>query len=149
MGIGNPDRGDDGAGREAARRLAALRLPDVQIVETGGEATAVLARLEKAGAAFLIDACVSGAPAGSVRRIDLVAESLPDARYGLSSHGFGLAEAVALAKRLETLPPRCVLYAIEAKDFGFNTKLSPCVARAVDAVVEALRHDIAAVAQGD
>lgn len=143
IGLGNPDRGDDGAGREVARRLLAAEAPKgVRIVEADGEATAILAYLDGASTAFLIDACVSGAPSGTVRRIDLTQETLPRARYGLSSHGFGLAEALALAQALDRLPKRCIVYAIEGEGFEIGAPLSPAVAHGVAETVEALRREI-------
>ena len=33
IGLGNPDRGDDAVGHTVARRVAALRLPGIQVVE--------------------------------------------------------------------------------------------------------------------
>ncbi len=146
IGAGNPERGDDAAGREAARRLRKIGLQGAQIAETPGEATALLALMEKASAVFLIDACVSGAPVGTVRRVDLAQSALPEAQYGVSSHGFGLAEAIGLASALGTLPRRCVLYAIEGGSFDTGAPLSPAVAEAVGDVVERLRREIQALA---
>jgi hydrogenase maturation protease len=142
IGVGNPDRGDDGAGREVVRRLAAAGPPHVRVVETEGEATTILGHLERASSAFLIDACVSGAPPGTVRRIDLAQEPLPSAHYGLSSHGFGLAEAIALAQSLGTLPPSCIIYAIEGENFEIGAPLSQAAERGVDEVVAALRREL-------
>lgn len=145
IGVGNPDRGDDAIGREVARRLMHKAGPAARIVEADGEATTLLSQLEGASIAFLIDACVSGAPPGTVRRIDLATQSLPQARYGLSSHGFGLAEAVALAQTLGTLPPRCIVYAVEAETFEHGAPLSAAAARGVAEVAEALRREMAAL----
>lgn len=142
IGVGNPERGDDGAGREVARRLRAIGFVGTRIVEADGEATALLASMEKASSVFLIDACVSGAPPGSVRRVDLARSPLPEARYGVSSHGFGLAEAIALGAALGALPPRCVLYAIEGEGFEVGAPLSKAVSDAVGQVVEGLSGEI-------
>lgn len=142
IGVGNPERGDDGAGRAVARRLGEMGLPRVEIVEVEGDATAVLAAMQKNPLVFLIDACVSGAQAGTVRRIDLARSPLPDAQYGLSSHGFGLAEAIGLATALGTLPPHCVLYAIEGESFDIGAPLSPLVRAAIDKVVSSLSDEI-------
>lgn len=142
IGVGNPDRGDDGAGREVVRRLRETNAQSALIVETGGEATAILSSLEGASAAFLIDACVSGAPPGAVRRIDLANEALPQARYGLSSHGFGVAEALELAQALGQLPERCIIYAIEGESFEAGAALSVAANRGVAETVEALRREL-------
>jgi hydrogenase maturation protease len=145
IGVGNPDRGDDAIGREVARRLMAEGALSARFIEADGEATTLLGHLEGVSTAFLIDACVSGATAGSVRRIDLAARPLPQARYGLSSHGFGLAEAVALAQALGTLPPKCVVYAVEAESFEHGAPLTAAAARGVAKAVEALRREITAL----
>lgn len=142
IGVGNPLRGDDGAGREVARRLGQRRRPNVRVLETDGEASRLLSLMEGATFVYLIDACVSGAGAGSYRRIDLAEEPLPEAAYGFSSHGFGLAAALALGKTLGSLPAHCIVFAIEAESFDIGAPVSAPVSRAVDAVVAALRREL-------
>jgi hydrogenase maturation protease len=139
--IGNPQRGDDAAGRAVAHALRAL-LVDVEIIEEEGEATRVLARLEGADAAFIVDACFSGAEPGEIRRFDASAGPLPRAAFGASTHGFGLAEALELARALGALPSRCVVYAIEGGTFDIGASMSPAVAAAVAVVADRLRADI-------
>lgn len=139
--IGNPQRGDDAAGRAVAHALRAL-LVDVDIVEEAGEATRVLARLEGADAAYIVDACVSGATPGEIRRFDVGTGPLPRAAFGASTHGFGLAEALELARALGALPSRCVVYVIEGGTFDIGASMSPAVAAAVAVVADRLRADI-------
>jgi hydrogenase maturation protease len=142
IGVGSLDRGDDAAGREVARRLRVTCESHAEILELEGEATGILAALEKAEAAFVIDACLSGAAAGTIRRFD-VAEGLPAAlSFGLSSHGFGLAEAVELAKALGALPPRCIVYAIEGESFEISAPVSAAVTRAIEEVAMRVRDEI-------
>jgi hydrogenase maturation protease len=139
--IGNPQRGDDSVGGAVARALRAL-LDGVEIIEEEGEATSVLARLEGADAAFIVDACVSGRAPGEIRRFDLGEGPLPQTGFGASTHGFGLAEALELARALGALPRRCVVYAIEGENFAIGASLSPRVAAAVETVAERLCADI-------
>jgi hydrogenase maturation protease len=142
VGIGNPDRGDDAAGRAVVRLLRDAPPDGVGLVEQGGEATALLACLEGASTAFLVDACSSGAPPGTVRRFDVGKEPLPQVVFGLSTHGIGLAEAIELARVLGKLPSNCVVYAIEGSAFEVGTPLSPAVAAAVAAVAARLRCEL-------
>lgn len=145
VGIGNPDRGDDAVGRAVVRRLLG-RLPDgVEIVEADGEATALLARLDGAQAVYLVDACASGAAAGAIRRFDVATRPLPQGAFGLSTHGFGLAEAIELARVLEQLPPRCVVYAVEGGSFETGAPLSAPVAAAVPEVADRICAELAGV----
>jgi hydrogenase maturation protease len=149
IGIGNPDRGDDAAGRIVAHRLRNT-LPDgVDIVEEHGEATALMARLDGAAEAWLIDACSSGAAAGTVRRFDVAQTPLPHGAFGASTHGFGVAEAIELARILGQLPLRCVVYAIDGESFETGAPLSSPVAGAVADIVARLRAEIAGELMGD
>ncbi len=147
IGIGNPDRGDDGVGRAVAERLRELG-PGVDVVEQGGEATALLAAMEGAARVFFIDACVSGVAAGTIRRFDLAKAPLPPLRPGVSSHGFGLAEALQLAAALGQMPSQCVVYAIEGAEFAHGAPLSPPVRAAVEDVVGRLSAELTE-GQGD
>jgi hydrogenase maturation protease len=71
----------------------------------------LLTLLGQADAAIIIDAMRAGLPAGSVRRFavdELSAES------GLmSTHGFGIADALALGQALGGLPGEMVVVGIE------------------------------------
>ena len=60
------------------------------------------------------------------------ATPLPRGALGMSTHGFGLAEALELARALGQLPRRCIVYAIEGASFETGAPLSPEVAAAVD-----------------
>ncbi len=146
LAIGNPDRGDDRAGRAAAHALRALAPDHVEVVEADGEATALLASLERAGAAFLIDACASGAPVGTIHRFDVAEAPLPQAAFSVSSHGLGLHHAIELARALGGLPSRCVVYAIEGACFDVGAPMSPAVAAAGG---EAARRILAEIGGAD
>lgn len=142
IGLGNPDRGDDAAGREVARRLRETGLLSADILELDGEATALLARLEGASAAILVDASISGGPPGMVRRFDVAAGPLPSGAFGVSSHGFGLAEAIELARALGALPPRCIVYAIEGERFDIGAPMSACVWAAIGGLAQRVRDEL-------
>ncbi len=143
LGVGNPDRGDDAAGRWVARLLRGRLPDDVEVAEHDGEATSLLVRFGGVAAAFLVDGCSSGALAGTVRRFDVSAAPLPQAAFGLSTHGFGLAEAIELARTLALLPTHCIVYAIEGESFEVGASLSLPVATAVADVARRLGAEIA------
>jgi hydrogenase maturation protease len=134
IGIGHPDRGDDAIGRIVAARLAPRAGDGVDVIGLDGEATALLERLGETEHAIVVDAVLSGAPPGTIRRFDVVRQALPTGT-GLSSHGFGLAEAVELARALGRLPARCTVFAVEAASFDHGAPLSCEVAAAADEVV--------------
>ena len=143
LGIGNPDRGDDGVGRAVACALRASAPRDVRVLEQHGEATALVLALQSVDQAWLIDAARSGAPAGTIHRIDCALADPAVLGNAVSSHGFGLAEAIALARAMGSLPNRCIVYAVEAADFTPGTPLSPAVAAAAREVTARILKDIA------
>ena len=137
IGVGNPDRGDDGVGRLVARLLRDRVAADVRIVETDGNAAQVIELLQAADCVWLVDAAVSGAPGGTIHRVNCSSGELPPAAPTASSHGLGVAEAIALARTLGTLPRRCVVYAVEGEGFEQGGAVSGTV---VDAAHEVARR---------
>jgi hydrogenase maturation protease len=148
IGIGNPDRGDDAVGCEVVRLLR-RRLPaGVELVHHVGEATAILNDLEGVGAAFLVDAAASGAEPGTVRRFDVAGTALPSGLAELSSHGFGLAQAVELARAFGSLPRHCIVYAIEGRQFEPGAALSPEAARTAAEVAGRILDELKSTEDG-
>lgn len=131
LGIGNLDRGDDAAGRMAIRLLRHRVPTDVEVAELEGEATSLLAVLEDRRSAVIVDACRSEYTPGSVQRFDVNQAPLPAVHFSLSTHSFGLPAAIELARSLQLLPPRCIVYAMEGQCFDSNAGLSPAVAAAI------------------
>ena len=131
IGLGNPDRGDDAVGLHVARRVATLGLPDVVVEDARGDTLALLDRWAGVGRVVLVDAAAPIALPGRIHRLDPLAGPLPrDLALG-STHAFGLAEAVELARTLGLLPQWMTIYAIEAACFHPGAALSPAVAAAV------------------
>jgi hydrogenase maturation protease len=145
IGVGNPDRGDDGVGRAVAKLVEAMSLPGVAVAHMNGEIAALIERMADESIVYLIDACQSGALPGKVRRIDAVRETLPPESLAASTHGLGLAQAVELARTLGQLPQTCILYAIEGAQFEVGAALSPVVERVCAEVAGRLRDELAAI----
>jgi hydrogenase maturation protease len=141
-GIGNPDQGDDGVGCFVAKRIAAAGMADAEVIEHRAEASLLLPHLAAVRRAFLVDASVSGARPGTIRRFDVAAGPLPAMVRRLSAHGLDLAEAIELARALGQLPSQCVVYAIEAGQCEAGRALTPAVEQAVSIVAEQLLSEI-------
>ena len=144
IGVGNPWRGDDAAGLEAARRLRELVPSDVSVRELEGEPVSLLDAWEGAAAALVVDAVLTGADPGTVHRIEALDEPLPEPQAGASTHALGLAEAIELARVLDRLPGRLVVYGIEAESFEAGERLTPAVASAVEAAAGAIAAELGA-----
>jgi hydrogenase maturation protease len=143
VGLGNPDRGDDGVGGRVARLLRDQVPARVRIEEQVGTATGLIDTLRQADRVILVDAMVSGQPAGTVLRLDCVAGNVIPARAGASSsHGLGVAEGIGLARALGFLPDRCVLFAVEGAQFAPGADLSPSVEAAAREVVKRIVTEV-------
>ncbi|OVE80315.1 hypothetical protein BVY02_00625 [bacterium J17] len=137
IGIGNVDRGDDGIGIEAARQLRNLAPEGVTVVEKRGETTELLAAWRGEGHVIAVDAIVSGKPAGTVHRFIANEKELSSDDFQCSTHGFGLREAVELARALGELPEELIIYGVEGKNFNSGGGLSE---EAKQGVEEAVRQ---------
>ena len=145
VGIGNPDRGDDGAGRAVARVLGQMAPDGAEIVEATGEVTELLDLMARSATVYVVDACLSGAAPGTIRRFDARERPLPENTFATSTHGLGLAQAIELARTLGQLPRQCIVFAIEGASFDIGAALSPPVDKAVFTVAFQLRREIAAM----
>jgi len=140
IGVGNALRADDAAGLEIVRRLRAG--PGVDVLEQSGEATALLDALRGRAAALIVDAA-AGTDPGRLHRLDAAAGPLPQGMFGVSTHGFGVAEGIELARALGALPPVCVVYAVEGERFETGAPISEAVARTLPLAAESITKDIA------
>ncbi len=147
IGVGNALRGDDAAGLVVVGRLG--ELPDqITILSYEGEAVGLLDKWQGADAVVLIDSVHSGAPAGTVHRLDAGAVALPALLRRSSSHTIGIAETIELARTLGTLPAEVVVLGVEGEVFDAGAELSQAVAGAVDGLVEAVREEALRLAAG-
>ena len=142
IGVGNEYRSDDGAGIAVARRLRALFPTGVTILEESGEGAALMQAWQGASWVMLVDAVRSGAPPGTIHRLDARAAPLPMGFFHYSTHAFSVAEAVELARSLDQLPAHLIVYGIEGATFAAGVELSPAVEQAVEAVVERLAQEV-------
>jgi hydrogenase maturation protease len=133
--VGNPYRRDDGVGVAV---MAALP-PGTPVVEATGEPTELLNLWSGAPRVVLVDAMSAGAAPGTVHVLacrDGLWDAAPPAAAA-STHGLGVAEAVALGEALGNLPRELLLVGIEVADTSYGVGLSDAVAAAVPAAVAA------------
>ena len=138
IAIGNRYRGDDALGCLMADELRGAASGIADVIEHDGESASLIESWQGRRCAVLIDAVSSGAEAGMIHHIDLNKQALPDRFRSFSTHAFGVAEAVELARVLNKLPPRIIFYGVEGKVFAADTKLSA----PLQAVVKTLRQRI-------
>lgn len=140
IGVGNVLRGDDAAGLHVARRLVARGMENVY--ESVGETASLMELWKGARVVLLADAAQSGAPAGTVTRLDASIQPLPAAFLHCSTHAFGVAEAVELSRSLGTLPPKVIVFGIEGANFEHGAPLSPEVESGVADAVRQIETEV-------
>lgn len=141
IGLGNADRGDDGAGFEVARDLAASGLP---VLVHEGDGLGLIELWREAKRVIVVDAVVGAIAPGGYARFDASAQPLPAALACGRVHGVGLAEAIEIARALSALPDALAVYAIGAGSFALGSGIDPAVAAACSEVAERIRREIAA-----
>jgi len=143
IGIGNSWQGDDGAGIAVAQRVRERAPAAVEIVELEGEPVSLVDAWDPGSEVFLVDAVSSGAPPGTVHRVEATDSPLPsELSTTASTHTFGVGEAVELARALGRLPRRLIVFGIEAGSLSAGRDLSPEVASAVDEVAERILAEL-------
>ena len=154
VGVGNPDRGDDGVGPMVARQLREWALPEAVIMERSGDALALMEDWAGHEAVVLVDAAAApggvagrGTVPGRVHRIDLLEDALPPGLSLSSTHALGVAEAVGLARALGRLPGCLIAYAVEGENFAPGAGLSPAVAAAAEGVVARVADEVRQLAK--
>ena len=143
IGLGNEYRSDDAAGLRVARELRS-RLPnDIKTIELSGEGTALMEAWKGAAHVILIDAVRSGAAPGTVFRFEAHRRSLPTNFFHYSTHAFGVAEALEVARALNQLSAKLIVYGIEGKNYSAGLTLSREVETAIPEVVNLIFHELA------
>jgi hydrogenase maturation protease len=93
----------------------------------------------------MVDAVVSGGPPGAIYRFNVHSGGAPvQLSRSPSSHGWGVAEALALGQLFQDLPPCLIIFGIEGKNFGPGQEVSEEVEAAIPEAVRRIRREIQA-----
>ena len=132
--LGSPFRGDDAAGPAAAERL---RATGATVLDCADEPTRLLDLWEGLDTVVVVDAVRSGAPPGTLHRVDAADGPLPRDLGLASTHAMGIADALELGRALGRAPRRVVVVGVEGASFAMGEEMTPDVAAALDALVAA------------
>ena len=134
IGIGNPERGDDGAGRAVAGLLKGRLPQNTGLMEHSGEGISLMESWEGVKKIILVDAVFSGAEPGTIHRFDAAEGPFPAFLRKYSTHAFGVGEAVEMARALKRMPERLVFFGVEGASFEAGAEIGPRVAESLDKV---------------
>jgi hydrogenase maturation protease len=136
IGIGNEYRSDDGIGLVVAREIHKKLIPSVTVKEESGEGVTLMEVWQGFQNVIIVDAVSSGVIPGTFFRIDANKEAVPIKFFHYSTHAFSVAEAIELARTMNTLPSRLLIYGIEGAAFTAGVKISSRVKEAANQVIE-------------
>lgn len=142
VGVGNQFRSDDAVGLEVAREVASLNMPSVEVIEHSGEGTSLMEVWKGFQNVIIVDAVLSGAKPGTIHTFDARQEKIPTDFFHYSSHAFGVAEAIELARTLNNLPQQLIIFGIEGVNFDFGTSVSPKIQEAIPRLVEMIKSEL-------
>ena len=139
IGYGHALRGDDGVGAAVVR---ALRDAPITAVAFDGDGTELMTLWQDRSRVVVIDASQGGGTPGAVLRFDATAAPLPAGLMRHSSHQFGLAEAIEMARALDQLPSHLIVYAVEGKTFQLGDALSAPIEAALPQLSQQALQDL-------
>jgi hydrogenase maturation protease len=148
IGVGNRLRGDDAAGLRVVECLRGSLPAGVELLEHESEPTVLIEAWDGEDCVWLVDSVSSGAAPGTIHRIDVGREELSAELFRSSTHHFGLAETVELARAVGRLPTRMVVYGIEGQEFGLREGVTASVRRAVERTAAAVREEVRSCTSG-
>jgi hydrogenase maturation protease len=140
IGIGNEYRSDDGVGVHIAQKIRDKHLATVTVKQESGEGTALMEAWQGFESVILVDALSSASKPGTLMTFDVQEGPVPASFFHSSTHAFGVAEAIELARVMHTLPPRLTLYGIEGVSFEAGIRLSRIVEESAKIVIEQIVH---------
>ena len=145
FGIGSPF-GEDQIGWRVAEVIQQRLLtrssihPYVQIECCDRPGTRLIELMQNAPIVFLIDAVVTGSKIGTIHRLQN--DEIHEFKGLLSTHHFGVAQALQIGDALNMLPENVILYGIEIGDIEFNTNISQSVSQAINQVAIQVKNEI-------
>jgi hydrogenase maturation protease len=114
----------------------------VEVVEHDGDPTGLIDAWDGADLAIVVDALSPQTTPGKVHRLEVDPASDQRPAPVVSSHGASPGQAVALARALDRLPRRLVLYGLEGQTFSPGLGLSPAVEVSVAALSDRILDEV-------
>lgn len=142
IGVGNRWRCDDGIGPRVVDALAGDLGGAVDLLILDGEPARLVEAWAGRTSVVVVDAVRSGASPGTLHRVDALGGNVAVAASP-STHGAGVADAVALGRALSRLPDRLVVLGTEPSCVDHGADLSAPVAASFDELVRRAVEEVA------
>jgi len=136
LGAGNPLRRDDGVGVRIAQELEKQGMPQsVHVLDIGTGGLGFIDRMRGIPKVVFLDAVEMGERPGTVRVFTQQEMQKAPEKIQVSLHEIDLPQLLLFAS-LQGRSPEILVVAIQPKDLGWGTGLSPELERAVPDIVE-------------
>jgi hydrogenase maturation protease len=141
LGIGNVLMGDEGVGVHVVNEISNAGVPDeVECLDGGTGSFLLLEAMQSAEKVILIDACIDGAEAGKVRKLQ--PKFSKDYPKTLTAHDIGLKDLLDAFYLMGKRPPDVTLFAISIPPLNdMILDLSPAVSSAVPHIAQLVRAE--------
>ncbi len=141
VGVGNEFGTDDAIGVLVAREMRRRFPCGLRVVEASGEGVSLIDAWKGADEVIIVDA-MAGPEPGEIHRFDASSSRIPNQLSLFSSHAFGVADAIELARELHQLPPVTILYGIEGEAFDPGVGLSDSVLKSLPRLLAMIEQDL-------
>jgi hydrogenase maturation protease len=151
LGLGNILLKDEGVGVHVAKQLQDMALPDnVEVVDGGTAALDMLLSQKDLDKLVVVDATSAGKKAGTIYKARLKAGEIDKLScifsqgedLKISSHQFGLIDALAAAEKMNRSPREIVIIGVEPKEINYGLELTEQVSRRIPEVVKMVLEEI-------
>ena len=143
VGIGNEFRKDDGVGCYVVGKIMSRGGGRLAAKILAREGTDLIECWRGYGTVYVVDAAMSGSEPGTVHRFEIPGQEIPKSVFRTSTHAFSLADVIHLAQTLDALPPKVIVYGIEAGSFEHGSGLTEKVKSGADKLAEELIEEFA------
>jgi hydrogenase maturation protease len=142
LGVGNPFRRDDGIGPAVIQALQdAGKLQNVDLLDGGTDGFNLLDDIKGYDEVLVVDAVDMGMSPGSIRLFSPAEAKMTIQADALSTHGFGLAEVIALMETLD-INTELTLLGVQVKDIAFGEEMSPEVSEKIPELLKRIEEYI-------
>jgi hydrogenase maturation protease len=146
LGVGNPLRRDDGIGPEIIRLFSQNRnsyklSANTDLLDGGTDGLGLIEYLKEYKKVIIIDAVEMKLPPGTVKIFSPDEAVLNIKKDALSTHGFGIAELIKLAKGLD-INPELVIVGIQPEDIKYSEGLSESIRSVIDEIIKLILKTI-------
>ena len=158
LGLGNILLKDEGVGVHVAKQLQALTLPgnadstgspQVEVIDGGTAGLDILLSQEGLDKLVVVDATRAGRKPGTIYKARLKAGEIDkltrifgrDKGLKISSHQFGLIDALAAAEKMNCSPREIVIIGVEPKEINYGLELTELVRQRIPEVVNTILEE--------